>query len=147
MAATRTYPTRPWVGVGTVVWRGDKVLLVKRGKPPRLGEWSLPGGAQHLGETVMEAACRELWEEVGMNVRMRGVIDVVDAIERDDAGRVSFHFTLVDVLGEWQSGEGRPGDDVTELRWLPFHELEAVELWAETRRIIWKAARLRQEGL
>jgi len=146
MAAAREYPTRPWVGVGVVVWRDDRVLMVKRGKPPRKGEWSLPGGAQHLGETVADAARREVWEETGMDIRVLGILDVVDAIDRDTDGRVSFHFTLVDVLGEWQSGDGRAGDDVTALRWVPYRDLDRVEMWLETRRVIEKAARQRQDG-
>ncbi len=80
----REYPDRPWVGVGVVVWRGDEILLVRRAKPPRVGEWSIPGGAQSLGETVFEAAIREVREETGIAIRPTGIITVVDSILRDE---------------------------------------------------------------
>src|SRR5438876_7221176 len=97
----REYPKHPLTGVGVVCWRGDQVLLIRRGKPPRLGQWSLPGGLQHLGETVYEAAARETLEETGIRVRVLGFLDIIDAITRDDAGRVRFHYTLIDVGAEW----------------------------------------------
>ena len=73
---SREYPDRPFVGVGVVVWRGDNVLLIQRGKPPRIGAWSLPGGAQELGETVRETAVREVREETGVEIDVTHLIDV-----------------------------------------------------------------------
>ena len=84
----RTYPDRPVVGVGAVVWRDDRFLLVRRGKPPNQGQWSLPGGAQQLGETVFEAARREVMEETALDVEVLGLVDVVDGIKADNEGRV-----------------------------------------------------------
>jgi len=132
----REYPKRPWVGVGVVVWRGDDVLLVKRGKPPRLGSWSLPGGAQHLGETAAEAALREVAEETSLAVDILGLIDVVDSIQRDAAGAIRYHYTLVDFAARWQSGQPLAGDDAAEALFVPAADLPQVELWSETRRII-----------
>src|SRR3712207_2589394 len=83
----REYPDRPWVGVGVIVWRGDQVLLVRRGRPPRAGQWGLPGGAQEVGETLFEAAAREVLEETGLTVRPYAVVTAVDAVNRDDDGR------------------------------------------------------------
>ena len=80
----REYPDRPFVGVGVVVWRDGKVLLVKRGQAPRRGHWSIPGGGQELGETLQEAACREVKEETGINIEVMGLIDVVDSIRQDE---------------------------------------------------------------
>jgi len=82
----RKNPDRPIVGVGVVVWRGDEFLLVKRGKEPKKGQWSIPGGAQQLGETVFAAATRDVKEETGLEVEICGLVDVVDGIMRDDKG-------------------------------------------------------------
>jgi len=88
---TREYPDRPFVGIGVIVWCGGRVLLVRRARPPRQGQWSLPGGLQELGEGVLEAARREVREETGLDIDILGIADVVDLIERNDAGRVRYH--------------------------------------------------------
>ncbi len=139
----REYPDRPWVGVGIVVWRGDEVLLVRRAKAPRLGEWSIPGGAQSLGETVFEAAIREVREEAGVDVRPTGIITVVDSVIRDAEHRPQFHYTLVEVSAEWVTGDPVPGDDVDAVRWATPAEAAALVEWNETMRVIAEAARLR----
>jgi 8-oxo-dGTP diphosphatase len=141
--ATREYPDRPWVGVGIVVWRGDEVLLVRRAKPPRLGEWSIPGGAQSLGETVFEAAIREVREEAGVEVKPTAIITVVDSVLRDAAQRTQFHYTLVEISAEWISGEPVAGDDADAARWATPEEAAALVKWDETLRIIAEARRLR----
>jgi ADP-ribose pyrophosphatase YjhB (NUDIX family) len=105
---SREYPERPVVGVGVVVLGAGKVLLVRRGKPPREGQWSLPGGAQKLGETVFEAAAREVREETGLEVEVLGLVDVVDSIRNDDADRVHYHYTLVDVFARRRRGSTSP---------------------------------------
>ena len=91
---SREYPERPIVGVGAVVWRGGRLLLVRRGKPPRLGQWSLPGGAQRLGETLVAAIAREVREEAGLEVQRVELLAAVDLVERDEDGRVRYHYTL-----------------------------------------------------
>lgn len=139
----RAYPDRPWVGVGVVVWRDDRVLLVRRGKPPREGQWSLPGGAQHVGETVFETARREILEETGLDVTSLEVITVVDAITRDAAGAVQYHYTLVEVSAAWTGGEAVCGDDALDARWATVEEAVALVPWGETERVIRRAAALR----
>jgi len=134
------YPNRPLIGVGVVVFKDDKVLLIRRGKPPREGQWSLPGGRQRLGERVAEAAEREVAEEAGLVVKVGPLIDVVDSITRDDQGRVEYHYTLVDVLAEWRSGEAVAGHDAAEVAWADPGDLAPYDLWDETRRIIGLAA-------
>jgi ADP-ribose pyrophosphatase YjhB (NUDIX family) len=138
-------PIQPVVGVGAVVWRGDQVLLIKRGKPPREDTWSLPGGRQELGETVTAAAQREIWEETGLEVTVQDVVAVVDLIERDDHGTVQVHYTLIDVLAEWQHGEAQAADDAIDVAWARLDDLPRYELWSETERIIRLAAERRSE--
>jgi len=136
----RHYPDRPMVGVGVVVWRGPEVLLIQRGKPPRMGAWSLPGGMQELGETVRETAAREVREETGVEIAVTRLIDVVDTVTRDDDGRVRLHYTLVDFAAEWVSGEAVAGSDAAGARWFRRDALEPLKLWSETLRVIEESA-------
>lgn len=143
---TREYPSQPLVGVGAVVLRDDRVLLIRRSRPPRAGEWSLPGGLQTLGETVFEAAVREVREETSVAVRPLALIDVVDLIEREpDGGRVRWHYTLIDVLALWIDGEPCAADDATAACWADEGQLMHLNLWPETLRIIARARQLRAE--
>jgi 8-oxo-dGTP diphosphatase len=140
---SREYPDRPWVGVGVVVWRGDEILLVRRAKPPRLGEWSIPGGAQSLGETVFEAAIREVREETGVAVRPTSIVTVVDSVIRDAEQRPQFHYTLVEISAEWVAGEAIAADDVDDVWWATPETAATLIKWDETLRVIAEAARLR----
>lgn len=134
--SSREYPDRPWVGIGVIAFRGEDVLLVRRSKPPRMGEWSIPGGAQHLGETAEAAARRELMEEAGITVGPLTVAVVVDALNHDEAGRARFHYTIIDFAGRWTGGEPVAGDDVSEARFFPPEELPGLGLWEEAVRAI-----------
>ena len=127
---------RPLVGVGIVAWRADQVLLVRRGRPPRCGEWSIPGGRQELGETVFEAAVREAREETGLVIRPREILTVIDAIDRDPAGSVARHYTLVEVLADAGPGEPVAGDDAEAVCWATLAEADRLIAWDETRRLI-----------
>jgi 8-oxo-dGTP diphosphatase len=140
---SRQYPLRPIVGIGVVVWHEDRVLLIRRDKPPRRGQWSLPGGAQQLGETLAEAACREVREEAGLEVELGAVVATLDLIERDPDGRVRYHYTLVDFTAEAASLALRPGSDAADARWFELSEIETLGLWSETVRIIRLARELR----
>lgn len=140
---SRAYPDRPVVGVGAVVWRGERVLLIRRAKPPRAGEWSLPGGAQELGEGVLDAARREVREETGLELARVELLTVVDSIGRDEDGRIRWHYTLVDVWAEAAEGEARPGSDAAEVGWFALDELEGLGLWSETLRVVRLAAERR----
>ena len=141
---TRMYPKQPMVGVGAIVCRDDTVLLVRRGKAPGKGNWSLPGGAQELGETVFEAARREVLEETSVTVDVLGLVDVVDSIHADSAGRIQYHYTLVDVVAEWRTGEARPLDDAAAVAWVEQDHLDEHDLWSETLRVIHLAWEMRQ---
>lgn len=133
---SREYPDRPWVGVGVVVWKKDRVLLVRRGKAPRLGQWSLPGGAQEVGEPVFGTARREMLEETGLSVEPYEVVTVVDSITADEAGRVHYHYTLVEVAAEWVSGDPACADDALEALWATVEEAVLLVPWGETERVI-----------
>ena len=132
----REYPPRPIVGIGVAVLKSDAVLLVRRGRPPSLGAWSLPGGAQHLGETAEAAARRELAEETGLTVGQLVLVANVDSIHRDPDGRVRFHYTILDFAGRWSGGEAVAGSDVTDAAWAAFDRFDDYSLWSEARRVI-----------
>jgi 8-oxo-dGTP diphosphatase len=144
MTDNREYPDRPFCGVGAVILKGDQALLIRRGKPPRIGQWSIPGGIQHVGETWREAVHREVSEETGLTVEIAEILAVVDSITRDERGQVRFHYTLIDVLAQWRAGEPNAGSDAAEARWVPLSEVDAYGLWSETTRILRLAAERRQ---
>src|SRR5271168_3835213 len=132
----RRYPSRPYVAIGIVIWRADKVLLIRRGKAPRAGEWGLPGGMQDVGETIIEAALREAREETGLEVTPLGIIRALDGITRDAKGAVEFHYTIVDVTGESLEGEARARTDAQEVRWATLEEVEKFCGWPEVARVV-----------
>ena len=133
----REYPDSPWVGVGALIFDRDRVLLVRRGHAPSLGEWSIPGGALEIGETLADGVKREVREETGLVVEPLATVDVVDRIARDDAGRVQFHYVLVDFLCRVTGGSEACADDAVGLRWAAMDELEEVAPF--TREVILKA--------
>jgi len=124
---------------GVVCLRGDEVLLIRRGRPPKQGEWSLPGGRIEPGERAVEAALRELREETGVEAEITGLLDVVDGIF-PEAGR---HYVLIDYAARWLAGEPVAGDDAVEARFVALDEVEALVGWGETRRVIGMAAAAR----
>jgi ADP-ribose pyrophosphatase YjhB (NUDIX family) len=133
---SREYPPRPIVGIGVAVLRPGAVLLARRGRPPNLGAWSLPGGAQELGETAEAAARRELAEETGLTVGDLLLAANVDSIHRDPNGRVRYHYTIIDFCARWEGGEAAPAGDITALSWAPFDAFDEYDLWDEARRVI-----------
>ena len=131
--------TNPVPAVGVVCLRGEAVLLIRRGTPPRQGEWSLPGGRIEPGERAVDAALRELREETGVEAEITGLIDVVDGLF-PEAGR---HYVLIDYAARWLSGEPVAGDDASEARFVPLDQVETLIDWSETRRIIRRAVAMR----
>jgi ADP-ribose pyrophosphatase YjhB (NUDIX family) len=114
----------PWpvVAVGAIIWKEDRFLLIRRGKPPRPGGWSIPGGRQEAGETVHEAVHREIREEAGIEIDIVGVAAVVDLIDRDEQD-IHYHYTVIDMLAEWRSGDACAGDDALEVAWVGLNEI------------------------
>jgi len=136
----REYPNRPLVGIGAVIIGSRGVVLIKRGKPPRVGSWSLPGGAQKVGETVNDAAQREILEETNLVSEIRGLVDVVDSIHHDADGKIQYHYTLVDVLATVDhNATPVAGGDAADAKWISIDQIPKLELWSETVRIIEKA--------
>jgi len=143
-AEDREYPKHPLVGVGAIVMRGDSVLLVKRNKEPSKGMWSIPGGLVEIGETVKDALRREVMEECGIEIEPTELFEVVDAVNRDDKGRVRFHYIIVDFLSGWRGGDLAAGSDVADARWTPLGELQGLNMTESARAVINKAVRGRK---
>ena len=140
---TRSFPDRPVLGVGAVVFDGDRVLLVKRAHPPLQGEWSLPGGAVETGETLAIAVAREVLEETGLVVDVGPVADVVDRIHRLADGRVEYHFVVVDYLCTAREASPRPGSDAADVRWVALTDLTKYGVSSTARSVINKARAVR----
>ena len=144
--SSREYPSRPLVGIGVVLLKSGFVLLVKRGKAPAAGTWSLPGGAQKLGEPAEVTARRELLEETGLAVGDLSLVCHVDSIHHDATGVIQYHYTILDFVGAWTSGEPLAGGDVTAAEFAPLDALDAYDLWSEARRVIGLARKLVSSG-
>jgi len=132
----RAYRELPRVGVGAVVIHEGRILLVKRASPPGKGFWAIPGGLVELGETVREAAERELLEETGISVRARDAFYIFDFIDRDADGTIRYHYVIVDFLADYLGGEPRAADDVSDARWLSPAEAAALNLSPTTRKLL-----------
>ncbi|OFV83780.1 MAG: NUDIX hydrolase [Acidobacteria bacterium RIFCSPHIGHO2_02_FULL_67_57] len=146
MAGRREYPERPMVGVGGVVIRDTRVLLVQRASEPLAGQWSLPGGAVELGETLEEAVVRELKEETGLTVRVVKLVEAFERIIRDDSGRPRYHYVLLDYLCEPVEGSARPGSDVQAVAWATPEEFDRYALSEKARAVCRKAFALAGRG-
>ncbi|HBT47343.1 MAG TPA: NUDIX hydrolase [Peptococcaceae bacterium] len=132
----RTYPFQPLVGVGAIVVHNGALLLVKRGKPPARGAWSIPGGKVETGETLAQALRREVQEECGLTVRIGPPVAVLDSIYTDERGRVQYHYVLVDFWAEYLLGQLHPSSDVDEARWVPLEEVGSYELTKGTLELL-----------
>jgi ADP-ribose pyrophosphatase YjhB (NUDIX family) len=132
----REYPERPFVGVGAIIVEDGRVALIRRGRPPLLGEWSIPGGALELGETLREAAVREAFEETGLTVEARELLGVFDRVMKDDEGRVLYHYVLVDFLCCRTSGELSAAGDALDAKWFTPEEIDGLGLAKDTAEVI-----------
>ena len=139
MSPKREYPGAPVVGVGGVVIREGRALLIKRGSAPLEGQWSIPGGTLELGESLQEGVRRELLEETGIEVRVLELIEVFDRIFRDASGEIQYHFVIVDYLCELVRGEASAASDVTATAWVGEADLSNYSLTETATRVIRKA--------
>jgi 8-oxo-dGTP diphosphatase len=130
------YPNRPIVAVGAVVFKEDKVLLVQRTKPPAKNHWTIPGGSVELGETLQEAAEREIWEETGLIIKAGDPVYTFDVIIRDPKGEILFHYIIVDLAADYVAGELRPGDDATDVCWASSRDVTTLKVSAATRKLL-----------
>jgi ADP-ribose pyrophosphatase YjhB (NUDIX family) len=121
----REYPAHPVVGVGAVVVRDGRALIVRRAHEPRKGEWSLPGGLLNLGESLADAARREVKEETGLDVELGPIIETFDRVHRDGEGRIRYHFVIVDFVCWSDNGEPVAGSDAEAVAWAGAGELAA----------------------
>jgi 8-oxo-dGTP diphosphatase len=134
----RDYPERPIIGVGAVIVRGDRALLVRRATEPLKGEWSVPGGALELGEKLRDGAARETLEETGLRVEVGEVLDVFDSIFTDGDGRTQYHYVLIDFLCTPLAGEALPGSDVSEVLWITEADLAGMNLRHSIAQVVRK---------
>ena len=138
----RKYPDRPIVAVGAVILDGDRVLLVQRGHEPLKGEWSLPGGAVELGESLEEALVREVREETSLDVTVGPVVEVFDSIRRDAGGRAEYHYVIIDYACRVRGGTATAaarGSDAADVRWVPLAEIEQYGVTSTAIAVIRKA--------
>ncbi len=137
----REYPEHPIVGVAAIVLRGAQVLLVQRGREPAKGSWGLPGGMLELGETAVEGVRREVWEECGVEVEVGPLVGVFEPMQRDDAGRLRYHYVVLDYLATCVRGEPQAADDADDARWVEVDQMEYLPMSVETKAMIRQAAR------
>jgi 8-oxo-dGTP diphosphatase len=136
---SRKYPAHPLVGVGAIIIVEDRIALVRRGKQPSKGEWSIPGGLVKVGETLSDAVIRVTLEETGLHVRPLDLVELLERIFRDQQGRVRYHYILADYLCSVAGGDLSAGSDAAEAGWFKRHELARLNLAPVTLRIIFKA--------
>lgn len=142
----REYPDAPIIGVGAVVIKDGHVLLVRRANHPNRGQWSIPGGTVELGETLAQAAAREVREECQVEVKPGGVLATYDLIQRDDQGRIRYHYVLIDLAARYLSGEPVASTDALEVRWVREAELDRLNIIPRLVPILRQALRQSQTG-
>ena len=132
----REYPDYPRVGVGAIVIEKDRVLLVCRGIPPSRGLWAIPGGSVEIGETLKEAAEREILEETGIRIEAERPVYTFDFIEKDEEGKIRFHYVIVDLWARYLGGEVKAADDAADAKWLAWKEIQNLPVSPNTLRVL-----------
>lgn len=132
------YPDHPRAAVGAIVFKEGNILLVKRGRPPAKGQWAIPGGSIQLGETLQQAAEREVLEETGITITAKSPVHTFDVVDRDPDGRVRFHYVIVDLSADYISGEPIPGDDADDAAWVGAHRLVELKVNQRTRALLYR---------
>ncbi|HHE55820.1 MAG TPA: NUDIX domain-containing protein [Caldithrix abyssi] len=126
----------PQIGVGAVVFKDNKILLVKRKNPPAKNQWAIPGGRLQLGETLREACQREILEETGINIKVGELIYTFEVIERRADGQILFHYVILDFLADYLSGTAIPGDDAIEVGWFSPQDIKSLDINLYTKKLL-----------
>lgn len=145
MSESRRYPRHPLLGVGALMFEGDRILMAQRGKQPLMGLWSLPGGLVETGEPLVDAVCREVREETGLQVTPLGVLEIFERIMRDAEGAPEYHYVLVDYICRITGGDLCAGDDVCGVEWVRRRDLKKLEITEGTLAVIEKGFRQRRK--
>jgi ADP-ribose pyrophosphatase YjhB (NUDIX family) len=130
----RLYPDQPIVGIGIVIIKDGEIALIKRGNQPALGKWTVPGGIVEIGESLEAAVVREAKEETCLTVEAPHLLGVVDQIDRDEEGKIKYHYVILDYLVHVVDGAIAAASDAAELRWVKLNEVEDYDLTASFRR-------------
>ena len=138
-ALKRDYPDRPLVGVGAVIEHDGRVVIVQRGTEPLKGQWSIPGGALEVGETLRQCAVREAKEETGLQIEAGEVLEVFDAIYREADGRIVYHYVLIDIACRLVGGDLKAGGDALQAKWVTLDEVAEYEIAETARKVISRA--------
>lgn len=137
---SREYPPAPLVAVAAVVVdKVGRVLMVERGRPPSQGMWALPGGLLDLGEPVRAGVAREVLEETGAEIEIVDLVDLFEPIHRDAAGRIRYHYVVIDFWAHYRGGDVAAADDVDDVAWVLVTNLDDLPMEEETRRVVHKA--------
>jgi ADP-ribose pyrophosphatase YjhB (NUDIX family) len=142
----RRYPEHPIVAVGVLLLDGERVLLVRRARPPQPGRWTVPGGGVEVGETLEAAAARELREETGLGCTLGPIVEVLDRVVHDGDGKIEFHYVILDLLGTAPTGELCVGSDASEARWVTLAELAGLDTTDGLEPVIRRAIAMRDGG-
>jgi ADP-ribose pyrophosphatase YjhB (NUDIX family) len=140
------YPKHPRVGVGTVVFKGEEVLLIRRLNEPDRGMWSIPGGGAKSFEALIDGARREVEEECSVDVRIDGLVGVRKIIQRDEVGRVRFHYVLMEFFGDYMGGTVQAQSDALEAKWVHIGEVDGLHMPDRVKGVIREAAEIRGSG-
>ena len=132
----RQYPSRPLVGVAVVVQNMGEILLIRRGRPPKKNVWAIPGGLVELGESIRNAAIREVREECGIEIELGEILDVIDFIDKDPNGRIKYHYVITDFSAQYVSGDSCAGDDAAQLAWVTPDQLKQYPIPETVLRVI-----------
>jgi ADP-ribose pyrophosphatase YjhB (NUDIX family) len=145
MTNERLSPVRPVLAASVAVFRDGRVLLASRGKPPWIGLFSLPGGHVEAGETLGEAALRELQEEVGVKAKLIGLVTPIELIEREADGRVKHHIVIAAHAARWVSGEPQTGPEAREIRWVTERDIANLPTTPGLAGVLEQAFRLERQ--
>ncbi|MBI1425324.1 MAG: NUDIX domain-containing protein [Gammaproteobacteria bacterium] len=129
-------PVQPIIAVGAVVFHDDHVLLVQRKQAPNQGQWAIPGGKVHLGESLASAAEREILEETGVHIRAHNPVHTFELIEKDPHDNINYHYVIIDLLADYLEGQPRAADDVSAAAWIARTQLATLNINAETRKLL-----------